>query len=260
MQHGYLIVEGPQDAELLASLLRPAGFHKVGLKREVDPFWNAIIPTQFPVDDDLLKRVPVPLFLQDGTHSIAIHSANGDSRIAGTLAESCYWLDIDQLGSVGLFLDADTTVSARKRFEGLCENISGENVQIQVPDSAGSISEASPRVGIYILPDNRNAGTLENILIDCAEENYSSLLASAEQFVGGVDRTALTAKDLQEIEKPAGNNKAIIGAVASILKPGKAIQVSLQDNRWFEGDAIQIPTIQSLRTFLSRLLSIQFEQ
>ena len=77
----YIAVEGPHDIEFVARLLKPNGFARVRKLSDLDPYWGNLVPKDFPPDDDLLKRVPVPLFFQTATRSVAIQSATGVSRL-----------------------------------------------------------------------------------------------------------------------------------------------------------------------------------
>ena len=64
-RYGYLVVEGPHDIEFAARLLREYGLRRITYKRYLEPFWEAVIPKIFPINDNLLKRVPVPVFLEN---------------------------------------------------------------------------------------------------------------------------------------------------------------------------------------------------
>lgn len=59
------------------------------------------------------------------------------------------------------------------------------------------------------------------------------------------------------MRKPAGRHKAIVGSMASILRPGRAVQVSLQDNRWLRDDALTIPRVKAVQEFLRDLFEIE---
>ena len=85
---GYLVVEGPHDVEFMYRLLSTHGLGRVKMMDALDPFFVPLVPRSFPPDDDLQKRVPVPLFSQSGTHSVAVHSAIGDSRLIQTVEEN----------------------------------------------------------------------------------------------------------------------------------------------------------------------------
>lgn len=117
-------------------------------------------------------------------------------------------------------------------------------------------TQGPPKLGAFILPDNGTAGTLEDILLDSAKEVYPKLLESAFLHVDSARYVDLIPDDLKEFNKPAGKNKAIIGTMASILKPGKAIQVSIQDNQWLQGSALSLPRIKAVQNFLANLFEL----
>ena len=55
------------------------------------------------------------------------------------------------------------------------------------------------------------------------------------------------------MKKPAGKKKAIVSIISSILKPGKALQVSIQDNRWVDEKTIQLDSIKLVKKFLDEV-------
>jgi hypothetical protein len=256
LKYGYLVVEGPHDVEFVARVLKPYGLRRIRLKSDLDPFWESLVPEVFPIDDDLLKRVPVPMFFTSATHSVAIDGAMGDTLIVETVQESLAYLGPDQLVGVGLMLDADTRVTPSQRFLSIKDKLASLEVTLDLPDNPGKVGSGHPRSGVFMLPDNQSQGTLEDILVQCAEIAYPSLLARANTFVQGVDANSLTRDDKKEFEKPAGRNKAIVSSISSILKPGKTIQVSIQDNRWLKDDALNLPRVKAVQTFLAELLEI----
>jgi hypothetical protein len=111
-------------------------------------------------------------------------------------------------------------------------------------------------MGIYVFPDNRRQGTLEDLLDECAGQVYPSLLTSARRFVGGVDRAVLTAEDVEEVAKPSGEIKATLGCMASFLRPTKTLQVSVTDNRWLCDETLALDNIRSVHSFLVELLGL----
>lgn len=253
-KYGYLVVEGPHDIEFVYRLLSPYGLVRVQYMRGLDPFFLSLIPRDYPHNDDLQKRVPVPLFLQSDTHVIAIHSAIGDSRLAATVEESCSIIEQSALTGVGLLLDSDKVVPADLRYTNLKEQMQAKGFVLD--DKPAVICLGSPKLGAYVLPDNTNQGTLEDLLLDCAGTVYPGLLASAELYVTSAMEGDLIVDDLKEISKPAGRKKAIIGAMANIMRPGKAVQVSIQDNRWLRGDALSLARIKNVQEFLVDLCEL----
>jgi hypothetical protein len=257
--YGYMVVEGPHDIEFIARLLRPLGFRRIQFLQDLDPFWKHgnLIPNKFPYNDDLLKRVPVPMFFQNATHSIAIHSANGYTRLAETIQETLISLDTPAaIESIGVVLDADDRETVERRFRSLTEALWEKNPALIFPDEPGQVRNDYPATGIFILPDDHSTGTLEDILLDAAQVNYPNLASAAAQYIQTINQGELNREDLEEFNKPAGSRKAQVGSMASILKPGKAIQVSIQDNRWIEGAAFDLPGIQVISAFLNQLFRL----
>lgn len=253
-KYGYLVVEGPHDVEFSYRLLAPFGLQRIRLEADLDSFFTKLIPRQYPIDGDLQKRMPVPLFLQSDTHSIAVHSVGGDSRLAPAVQESAAILDIFSMTGIGVILDSDRQDSVAKRYSELIAGLDG--LGLNLPHSSGIIAPGPPNFGAWILPDNNNPGTLEDLLIESAAKAYPGLLASAKTHVSACANTGITKADLADFNKPSGRAKAIIGSVSNILRPGKAVQVSIQDNAWLRGECLKIPAISSVQQFLKSLFSV----
>lgn len=250
----YIATEGPHDVAFLAELLRPWGLRRLTRLEEVDAFWNPLIPRTFPHNGDLLARVPVPIFFAGNDRMVALDSASGISELAKRVEENLSVLNASTPPAIAVVLDADSKESAAQRFQGLAVKL--RKLQLPIPDRAGAISQQDPRCGIFVLPDNASAGTLETLLEECAAENYVQLWQRSKAYVASIDLQVLSAEDLKDFQKPAGRQKAIISAMAAILRPGKAIQVSLQDNQWIRGRALDLPRIQSIRGFLAEFLRL----
>jgi hypothetical protein len=98
---------------------------------------------------------------------------------------------------------------------------------------------------------------LEDLLLDCATKAYPDLKPLADQYIQSVrdTPTAIPAVEQREFNRPAGANKALISAMGSVLKPGKAVQNTIRDNRWLEGEALNLPRVSAFRSFLWDLLT-----
>lgn len=252
----YVAVEGPHDVELVAVLLGPDGFKRVQHRRDVDGYWDPLIPKTFPHRDDLLARVPVPTFLRSDQRWIAIHAAGGETNLVSKVEETLAVLSSPP-SAVGVVLDADSRKSAQERFTSVAEKL--EKLGLVKPARPGEVCETSPRCGVYVLPDNASQGTLEDLLLECGAAVYPELLGAARGYIGGIDCAwpELAKDDTGAFEKGAGRNKATIASMASVLKPGKAIQNSTQDNRWLKDPrALALPRVAALRGFLTKLLEL----
>lgn len=115
VRYCYIVVEGPQDVEFLIGLLKFYDLKRVIHLSSLDKFWETLIPTAYPLDGDLTKRVPVPSFVQNEQLSIALHSSIGITRIAQTIEESLKFIQVARLFSVGIFLDADDNETPQER-------------------------------------------------------------------------------------------------------------------------------------------------
>jgi len=258
MKYGYLVVEGPHDVECIGRLLKMKNIKRVRLLENLSPYWrhSRLIPRQFPPKGDLLKRVPVPTFFQNEEYSIAIHNVGGYTQIPSTLNDTIKNLDDfhSQITGMGIIADADYAENgAYNRFHELRESLDDST---EWPEEPGEVSNGSPKRGIFILPNNKDNGTLETVLLNCAQHVYPDMLSGAENFVHHVKIDALPKKDQRDFIAPSGKDKAKVGCIASILRPGKAIQVSLQDNNWINEQTIYLPEIQALHQFLIDLLEL----
>jgi hypothetical protein len=253
----YILTEGAQDVALLIKILSREGIKQIQKRSQVDSFWDELIPKTFPFNDELNKQVPVPKFLQSNDLSIAIQSAIGDTRLIGTLEEDFTLIAKEDLVGIGIILDADNC-EAQTRFDKIRSEIYKRSLGVEIPSKCGIVSQAANRVGIFVLPDNRSTGTLENILIECGESNYPDLIEKSREYIKVIDHSKLKGDDLKELNKPAGENKAIVGIASNILKPGRTLQVSLQDNRWIDDTTINLPKIKALREFLMEVLGINY--
>lgn len=194
----------------------------------MDSFWYPIVPREFPVKDDLVTRVPVPAFFQSATHCIAVQLAGGN-RAAQAAEETL--AEISGIHSIGFILDADTEEPA-ERFRRLAADLL-KRVRIALPSNPGEINTGLPRTGAFIIPDNQSQGALEHLLIDGAQIVYPKLLESARGFIEPIaaDPGVYGSDVASAIGESDWRLKATVGHVANVLKPGKAIQNSIEDNR-----------------------------
>jgi Protein of unknown function (DUF3226) len=256
-KYGFLVVEGPQDAELVYRLLSPFGMNRVRFEADLDPFLEPLIPRRYPPAGDLLKRPPMPLFLQSQSHAVAIPFAGGDTALISSVegAALLRYFDFKSLTGVGIILDADSVKSPSDRYAAVRDGLRAKNFPF--PDDAGSLSTTTPRYGAFVLPDNQAQGTLEDILLECGALIYPGLLTSATAHVDSASQDqSLLPEDLKELRKTAGRNKAVIGSMASILRPGRAVQVSIQDNRWLRDATLAIPRVRAVQDFLVHLFEM----
>ncbi len=257
MSYGYLVVEGPHEVEFIGKFLKRFGFRRIIRIEDLNPFWKKIVPTTFPYAGDLKKRMPVPDFFHKDNYSIAIHSAEGVDQIVktinGTLNNYDQFLEV--VAGIGIIIDADhSNDSGRAKFKKIKAELKGI---MDLPQNPGEIIEQEIKAGFYIFPDNSSDGTLERILIDCATTNYNELYNGALEYINNVSVENLNKSERKDFIKPSGKDKAVVGCIGNILRPGKAIQVSIQDNRWVDENTIGIHEMSLFNEFLKNLFELE---
>ncbi len=118
-KYGYIVVEGPHDVEMVYRLLRPFSLSRVQFKANLDIFFHPLTEYAFPLGGDLMKRIPVPLFLQNDSHLVAVHATTGDSRLIETVEENALAIDHAGLTGVGVMLDADSDKPPSDRYAAI---------------------------------------------------------------------------------------------------------------------------------------------
>ena len=253
-RHAILGVEGQHDQAFIAKLLRRMGLANYdGVHTGLDPFWQPFVPP-YPTGGKLYVRTAMPSIVFNADISVAIYAGEGtnlrEKFPATFVSNPIYKTDV---AGFGIIADSDNSPCARVAAEYAA--IYRQHFP-QFPDAPGHIDLSPIRTGIFVLPDNVNQGTLEDVLLDCANVVYPNLRTQAQGYLASIDRTVLSGPDLAEIRKPAGENKAWASCISSVLKPGKTIQTSIQDNRWLEPTTLTLPRVAAVSNFLRQLLAL----
>jgi len=251
-----IAVEGPHDDAFVAKVLSVAfGLKNILYLRDVPAYWERTIPKVFPAnsDGDLRRRVQLPSLLAAENIHVAIVNAGGNADIAQQTADTIKMLPSPP-DAVGIVLDADSTIDPVARFEKLQADLRA--CRLPVPLVIGAVASAPgvPRCGVFVVPDNAHPGTLEDLLLECAEISYPSVLSRALEYVATVEEMQLLAPDLKEFRKPAGRPKATVAAISAILKPGKAMQNTIGDNRWVTQESLLGARLLAFSKFLGELM------
>lgn len=256
LHHGLLIVEGPHDVEFAGRFLaRFHGIKRIRYRAQVSPFWTPLIPTGFPAkDDDLLKRVPVPAFFQSAQRSVAIHDAGGLSRVPSDVDTDLALL-LELPAALGIVIDADTQ-TASNRYAELCSLLSAVRPDLMLPQQPGEVIEDSMRFGAFVLPNNQDSGRLEDVLTECAAIAFPTLLSRSQALVADCRADASLSHQFRSHKEPDWQ-KATTSVIGNVLKPGRAIQTSIQDNDWITFNTLErVAALRHFERFLSQLLDL----
>lgn len=265
MKYYLFIVEGVADIAALTKYLKLKGYKMIRLEKEVPSYWKDLIPKKYPLSDgDILKRVPVPTFFKFNDQTIAIYSAGADNKIVSTTNNTLTNLNLrddalKELNAVGIFCDADNK-SAKDRYTTLMSdferNLDDEFKSIIQNHSFGEVTQnQSYKFGVYIFPDNSNMGVLEDLLLEGAQSKYLEVMNDAERYINHIESKKLDYIKPENL-KGSERKKMLVGVIANTFRPGKANQVSIQDNDWINQDTMDNNQIQStFKNFLDELLT-----
>lgn len=244
MRHYYFVVEGAHDVAAIGKLLKRKGIKELRDQNIISEVWiNNLIPEKFPFKEDKLDRItPIPSFYQSNNISVAIHVAGGDSKIANTLDLTLTNLkikDLKQIDGIALFCDADSKIAKDKR-KGLIDLVnSKDDIFFNSTEKLVQIKKLNIKMDTYIFPDNKHQGTLEDLLLNCAEIEYDDLLLLSNDYIEEIGST------YKVKWSRADDKKVLIGWITNVLKPGKSNQVSINDNNWISERTIS--TLDSLK-------------
>jgi hypothetical protein len=268
----FLLVEGPHDAEFMARLLNLHGFEQRKTVSAIPDLYRKLIPKDYPAKNEKGREVPltdphpVPRFYQNFESWLFI-LIGGGSRSAQTLAKALRTSRIAgfRVDAIGVILDQDleaTPEEARDKFIAEFDKEQDLPITANFNFKPGTFVHGPPRLGLFVLPDNEQTGTLEDLILECGEAQYKDLKEKAKFFRDDVlGNGGLTADDLKVYGPQGGlkeiskQKKAWVSAMGAVLKPSAAIQNSIRDNRWLEGEALALPRVQALQKFIDDLIA-----
>lgn len=250
----YLIgVEGNHDQAFISKVLQKfLDFQQFkGCKEELATLWRKFIPVYPSKSGQLFFRLDMPSLLNKTAQSVAIYVGEG-SKLIDNLRDKLCNIDTADLHGICIIADADNSTPsqvAKKYYEGLREIFPDFPQDVS---ERGAIAGNSPRLGLYVLPNNTDRGTLETILYECGNVAYPEYMKRAESYID-----QFSEQERKTLKwKPFDREKAIIATVVSVLKPGKTNTVSISDNNWVSEESAQkLIKLQNLVSFLRDFLN-----
>ena len=266
MSRRYILigVEGNHDQAFIGKILQKLlGFSQFeGSKSELDKLletkesiWHEFIPS-YP-NKTLYKRLDMPSIFYNDDFSVAIYVGEGSKLISNLKDKLSNISDYStSLSAFAIVVDADEKTPAevvKIYHDGLQEYFPDFPTEVS---ATGTVIESTPRLGLYVLPNNADQGVLDTILYACGEVAYPEYMARAKSYVD-----QFSEEEIKQIKwKPFDKEKATIATVASILQPGMTNTVTIARNKWVSLQTErQIPYLQNLTHFLRNLLSIEID-
>ena len=268
MKNHAIVVEGAHDASFIGRLLEKKGFINPKNLNHIPDFWRSLIPTRFPADGMRLDRVVrfPDVHIRDDL-TVGVITSGSDSRLISALRGALELLGPENLSSVGIFADVDT-YTPQKRFNDICRSLAALNATaakegvpgfpINVPEEVGVLVQGTPRVGVFLFPDNIRAGALETILLECSDINHPELSRRSQDFVTGIQGDfPADASALKRFRSGMGMSKSAAGIIANLLSPGTSLAVSLFKSNWLAGSAFEASSVKNVELFIDHMLTEQ---
>ncbi len=254
----YLVTEGVLDVVFLSQILC-AGYggkiakHKSELPPEVAGWLDRF---KWPIGNDIARRaVPAPAIVVLQDNVIGMSNGQGLTRIKEIMKadwEAFLRMDLKP-AALGIILDADDK-PVDKRFSEFAALL--EEYSYPRPDRIEAVAQAGVlRAGIFSFPGNAQQGSLEDLLLPLAEIRFPALHPHAATFVNSwCERPELAGADFEELRSRTGPRKAALSAAAALLKPGKPLSASIEDQKWIPDNLRATHVLTPLMKFLDQLM------
>ncbi len=258
----YLLVEGTTDSTVIKKVLEVAYHWTVAESNEgFPPILNKIIGSyKYPYKGDISRQsVPAPWFLRRSTGSQEDFTiiANGEGLdklklVVEPFGALCFQ-EAWRPDAVALIRDSDKGDPPKLAKQSSELNALLAPIGIAFPTRPEIVYEDAKKFGLFCFPGNGLPGALENVLVPLGESLFPNLCAAAKGYVEGRAQYQIRNKSaLKDLKKPQGSNKATLSAMAALLKPGKPLNASL-DDQWFKSNLRAVPAFEPLLRFLDEL-------
>lgn len=274
MANHLLIVEGAHDAAFFGRLLAARGFQEAKTKGQVPDFWQPTIPNQFPLrpNGQLDRVMPFPeIHVHAGRGDVVgIEVAEGDGAVLRALRSFLDQFQTSDFASLSLVLDTDLDFTEAQRFaafraltdpwnaKGVADDRPG--FPLAFPEIQNTVVAGPPRLGVYLLPGEGAQGSLETILLECAQALHPELHRRAAALVAATDQgypTDVNPDPLRALRRGSGRAKAQCGVIGNVFKPGASLAVSLRETAWLPAVEADIPALAQAAAFLDTLLGAE---
>lgn len=260
----YLMVEGVVDLAVMGRLLANRGFTRVKDVKELGEWSEYQAGFTYPksgakTQDISDFSIRAPEYFRNGEALVVLRCGNGNEMFVdfkNDLLQLSRSYVPDAIGIVG---DADEKLDLtlddwQRKLAKIGEQV---GLEFPIPSQSGVVTtQAGRKVGFFLFP-GAGSGTIEDVLLALGQRAFPVLRSKAGDYVEGVrDDDFPQSRDLKELRKPAGRNKAILSAMVAVLRPEKATPLTLREDRWLDSEIIEAtPEMQSCIRFLTDLLT-----
>lgn len=240
MRHYLFIVEGIHDVGLISKILLILGFSEIKSIKKVKNPMDKLILKSFPFEGNSLNVFnKIPFFLNRDNDYVCIINANGEKNLLKSIDSSLKKLELqemEKLNKIVVICDGDLDKRKEKIIKvtnkDATENkkikrFSMEEIQNQILKVA-DVDDFEIPFEFFVLPNNKDTGRLEDILLESINIVDKEVLKQVEIFL-----EKIPSRYTQDwSSENSAYEKTKIACVGSILNPGAASGVHIKDSNW----------------------------
>ncbi|UWR86975.1 DUF3226 domain-containing protein [Phaeobacter inhibens] len=265
MQNIVFVVEGSHDVSFIGKLLKGKGFSKIQSHSYIPDDWRTLYPVKFPFHDDQLDRVVrfPEIYIKD-TLAVGLINSGGDSKLISSLRNALDAIGEGKIRAAVIFSDADDKTAdyrfkwSQSELRNLNESAVDEGAQgypVTIPSEIASLEGHAPKVGVFVFPNNKDCGSLEDVLFSCSEISHPELSKGAKGLVNALDEDLEPDhRSLKKMRRGLGKAKSTMGTIATILKPGSSLAVAVEQGKMVPDKGVVPSAVTELDEFLDECL------
>lgn len=246
MDHYIFMVEGAHDVALISSILRVLKFKSIKDINQVSELFNNLLIDRFPVEKNSLENYnKIPVFYNKGNKHVCIISADGETRLIKSLdnAISKFRLDeLDYLTKIVIFCDGDLKNRESKISELIKISFPKDNdLEINKEKlidgflSLNNVQFINIETEFFVMPNNKDSGRLEQILIEAIKEVDRVLLEDVDVFLSNIpDEYKVKWKDSN-----SRYDKTRISCVGNVKNPSSSMGYLIGSSKWITIDTVK---------------------
>lgn len=240
------IVEGVHDLALISKLLIILDYAELKKTKELVSPINKLMLRSIPNTEDRIDCYnEIPYFLKKENDYIAIINANGEQNLLRELdlnLKKLKFKEMQKLTKIIVFCDGDLDNREEKinkitdkKFKNI-KNIKMFDVSY-IKHGGLKITDIDDFIipfEVFVFPNNKDLGRLENVLLESIDVVDNELLKSVEIFLNNVPYKY---KEKWSI-KNSKSDKAKISCLGSVLHPGVGNSFHIKESDWISKKTI----------------------
>ncbi|MGL5755306.1 MAG: DUF3226 domain-containing protein [Paraclostridium sp.] len=255
MKNILVFVEGIHDANCVGRILDINNFKEIRNIENLPDIWKRKIPRTYPfVNDKLDRHIPIPNYFTNEKIIVVVICTNGEGRLIKEIdlyISNMNKSELSQIKSICAIFDADQSLadtSFDKKFKSKMKDM----IITKKDFINGFIKVKNENINLYkyFFPNNRDKGTLEDLLIEGAKIVYGDLLDEVNFYIKNIDDKYKYNWSI------SSENKVRVGCIANVFQPGSANQSSIRRDDWISEKSIEYSSyINEFYTFIVDIIN-----